>query len=389
MATLAMERWERSELSLTAKLEQFLLTRPETPFLAVDLDVVESKYRELLYHFPSTSVHYAVKANPAREIVARLAPMGASFDVASRYEIEMCLALGIEPNRLSYGNTNKKAADIAYAFSRGVFRYAFDSEAELRKLATHAPESAVMCRLQTTGENAGWPLSKKFGCDLEMAADLLLLARELGLNPIGVSFHVGSQQMDPTQWRRPLREAAGLFRALAREGLMLDTVNMGGGFPVPYECDVPPVSQYARAISEALDDAFGGSHPNVMLELGRSLVAEAGVIQSEVVLVSQKSRFDETRWVYLDVGEFGGLAETFGENIKYRLRSTRTGMPGPVVLAGPTCDSADMLYEKSGYDLPLDLECGDRVEILNTGAYTSSYASVNFNGFPPPRTVCL
>jgi ornithine decarboxylase len=390
MATLAMERLERSELRLTDKLEHFLRTRPETPFLAVDLDVVASKYCELLYHFPCTSIHYAVKANPVREIVSLLARLSASFDVASRYEIEMCLALGIEPHRLFYGNTIKKSADIAYAFSRGVLRYAFDSEAELRKLATEAPESAVMCRFETTGENAGWPLSKKSGCDLEMAADLLLLARELGLNPVGVSFHVGSQSVDPTEWRRPLRETAGLFRALAREGLILDTVNLGGGFPVPQESDVPPVSQYASAIGEALDDAFGSSRPNVMFEPGRSLVAEAGVIQSEVVLVSQESRFDETRWVYLDVGTFSGLAETFGESIKYRLRSTRTGMPGPVVLAGPSCcDSRDMLYEKSGYDLPLDLECGDRVEILNAGAYTSSYASANFNGFPPLRTLCL
>jgi ornithine decarboxylase len=389
MATLEMERLERSEGGVTEKLERLLLTRPKTPFLAVDLDIVESKYRELLYHFPSTSLHYAVKANPAREIVSRLAARGASFDVASRSEIEMCLALGIEPNRLSYGNTIKKSADIAYAFSCGVLRYAFDSEAELRKLATHAPESVVMCRLQMTGENAGWPVSKNPGCDLGMAADLLLLARELGLNPIGVSFHVGSQQLDATQWRRPLRETADLFRALAREGLLLDTVNMGGGFPVRYESDVPPLSQYASAIGEALDDAFGSSHPNVILEPGRSLVAEAGIIQSEVVLVSQKSRFEKTRWVYLDVGMFGGLAETFDERIKYHLRTTRTGMPGPVVLAGPTSDSAAILYEKSGYDLPLDLERGDRVEILNTGAYTSSCASMNFNGFPPLRTLCL
>jgi ornithine decarboxylase len=389
MATLAVERLGRPELRLTNKLEQFLLTRPETPFLAVDLDVVESKYHELLRYFPSASIHYAVKANPAPEIVSLLAAMAASFDVASRYEIEMCLALGIEPHRLSYGNTIKKSADIAYAFSRGVLRYAFDSEAELRKLATHAPESAVMCRLRTTGENAGWPLSKKFGCDLEMAADLLLLARDLGLNPIGVSFHVGSQQVDPTQWRRPLGETAGLFRSLAREGLLLDTVNIGGGFPVSYESDVLPVSEYAMAIGEAMDEAFGSSHPNVMLEPGRSLVAEAGVIESEVVLVAQKSRFEETRWVYLDVGKFGGLAETFNESIKYRLRTARAGMPAPVVLAGPTCDSADILYEKSGYELPQDLQCGDRVEILNTGAYTTSYASVNFNGFPPLRTYCL
>ena len=118
-------------------------------------------------------------------------------------------------------------------------------------------------------------------------------------------------------------------------------------------------------------------------------MAEAGVIQSEVVLVSRKSRKDETRWVYLDVGKFGGLAETLNESIKYPLRTSRMGAPGPVVLAGPTCDSADILYEKTPYRLPLDLDAGDRVEILLTGAYTSSYASVGFNGFSPLRTHCL
>ena len=374
---------------LTEKLERFLLTRPETPFLAVDLDVVEARYRELRDHFQNASVYYAVKANPEKEIVALLAAMGSSFDFASRSELEMCLALGVPPTRLSYGNTIKKSDDISYAFCRGVRRFAFDSEAELRKLAVHAPGSDVMCRLQTTGENAGWPLSRKFGCDLEMAAELLLMTRDLGLRAIGVTFHVGSQQTDPTQWRKPLRESALLFAKLARKRILLDTVNIGGGFPVPYENNVPPVSQFAQAIGEAMEDAFGVSPPNLMLEPGRSLVAEAGVIQSEVVLVSKKSRRDEVRWVYLDVGKFGGLAETLDESIKYRLRTTRAGKAGSVVLAGPTCDSADILYEKTNYILPLDLESGDRIEILNTGAYTSSYASVGFNGFPPLRTFCL
>jgi ornithine decarboxylase len=389
MKAVLAEQPAHEEARLTEKLERFLLTRPETPFLAVDLDVIKLKYRELRHYFTTASIYYAVKANPAPEVVELLETLGASFDVASRPELEMCLALGVNPGRLSYGNTIKKAGDIAYAFARGVRRYAFDSEAELRKLALHAPSSEVMCRLQTTGEHAGWPLSRKFGCDLEMAAELLLMARDFGLRTIGVSFHVGSQQTDPTQWRKPLHEAAGLFRRLSRQGVTLDTVNIGGGFPVFYDQSVPPVSRFAEAIGRSLGDAFGESRPEVMLEPGRSLVAEAGVVQSEVVLVSQKSRFDHTRWVYLDVGKFGGLAETLNESIKYRLRTSRTGPPGPVVLAGPTCDSADILYEKTGYDLPRDLRCGDRIEILNTGAYTSSYASVNFNGFPPLRTFCI
>jgi ornithine decarboxylase len=222
-----------------------------------------------------------------------------------------------------------------------------------------------------------------------MASELLVRSHALGLRAVGVAFHVGSQQTDPTQWQEPMLQTAALFREVARHGIKLDTVNVGGGFPVPYEGNVPQVAHFACAINRATFDAFGSSMPHLMLEPGRSLVGEAGVIESEVVLVSRKSFAEQTRWVYLDVGKFGGLAETLDESIKYPLRTPRAGATGPVIIAGPTCDSADILYEKTPYALPLDLECGDRVEILNTGAYTSSYASVGFNGFPPLRTYCL
>jgi ornithine decarboxylase len=382
-------RSTRQRTRLTEKLERFLLSRPETPFLAIDLDVVKAKYTELQKYFPAASVFYAVKANPEQQIVALLSALGSSFDIASRFELDLCLSLGVPPHRLSFGNTIKKPADIAYAFRRGVRRFTFDSEAELLKLAEYAPGASILCRLQTSGENAGWPLSRKFGCDLEMAGELLSMSASLRLRASGVAFHVGSQQIDPTQWRRPMQETAALFRQLSRRGVQLDTVNIGGGFPVPYEGQVPPVARYARAIEGAMHEAFGSSPLRLMLEPGRSLVGEAGVIQSEVVLVSRKSQHDLVRWVYLDVGKFGGLAETLDESIKYRLRTPRSGETGPVILAGPTCDSADILYEKTSYALPLALECGDRIEILNTGAYTSSYASVGFNGFPPLCTYCM
>jgi ornithine decarboxylase len=385
----AVESKRGRSVLLTEKLQQFLQVKRETPFLAVDLEVVDEKYRELQEQFQSASIFYAVKANPEKQIVALLAALGSNFDFASRSELDLCLSLGVVPARLSYGNTIKKAEDISYAYQKGVRRFAFDSEAELRKLSAHAPGSEVMCRILTTGQNAGWPLSRKFGCDLEMTAELLLMARSLGLRPSGITFHVGSQQTDPAQWRRPILETAGLFRSLARKGVHLDTINLGGGFPVPYQGDILPVQAFAQAIAEAMDDAFGDSQPHIMLEPGRSLVAEAGVIQSEVVLVSRKSRNDETRWVYLDVGKFGGLAETLDESIMYPLRAKSSGESGPVVLAGPTCDSADILYEKNTCCLPLDLQAGDRLDILLTGAYTSSYSSVGFNGFAPLRTYCL
>lgn len=135
---------------------------------------------------------------------------------------------------------------------------------------------------------------------------------------------------------------------------------------------------------------FGRSMPVMMLEPGRSLVADAGVIQTEVVLISRKSYLDAFRWVFLDIGKFGGLIETLGGSIKYRIRTPHDGNPvGPVILAGPTCDSADILYESSSYQLPLDLREGDRLQILSAGAYSHTYASVGFNGIPPLRAHCL
>lgn len=378
-----------SEMGLTPKLRKFLRTQTGTPFLAIDLNIVWAKYRDLRAAFPNAAVFYAVKANPEKNVVGLLSDLGSGFDVASPAELDICLSLGIPPDRLSYGNTIKKASDIAYAYRNGVRKFAFDSEAELRKLAVNAPDAQVTCRLQTSCENAAWPLARKFGCDQEMAAELLVLSRDLGLHPTGVAFHVGSQQTDPTQWQRPLQQTAAIFRQVAHHGILLDTVNAGGGFPVPYREEVPPIHEFAAAIGNAMRRAFPGRQPRLLLEPGRALVAEAGVLQAEVVLVARKSAEESRRWVYLDVGKFGGLAETLDECIQYQLHSSRGGPLGPVVLAGPTCDSADILYERTDYRLPLDLACGDRITILNAGAYTSSYASVGFNGFPPLKTYCV
>jgi ornithine decarboxylase len=167
-------------------------------------------------------------------------------------------------------------------------------------------------------------------------------------------------------------------------------VNIGGGFPARYRGDVSPIESYARAVGAALTRHFGNDLPDVIVEPGRSLVGDAGLIQSEVVLISDKGDGSDKRWVYLDVGKFNGLAETMDESIKYRIQTPgRSGPMGPVVIAGPTCDSADILYERTEYTLPLELEVGDKIEILSTGAYTASYASVGFNGFPPLRTYCI
>jgi ornithine decarboxylase len=376
---------------MNERIARFLAENtPETPCLVVDLDVIAEAYESLCRHLPLARVYYAVKANPASAIVAMLERRGANFDVASRGEIELCLQNGATAERLSFGNTIKKEKDIAFAYETGLRLFAFDSVHELDKLARSAPGSQVFCRLLVDCQGAEWPLSRKFGCTPEMAIDLLRRARDLGLDPYGVSFHVGSQQTDLSQWDGALGAAARMFSLLAEADIDLRMVNIGGGFPAHYTGEVPAIERYAQTVTAAVIRHFGNRLPEIIVEPGRSLVGDAGIIHSEVVLISQKGTDDDRRWVYLDVGKFNGLAETMGESIKYRIATPgRGGNCGPVILAGPTCDSADILYENSDYRLPLGLEIGDKVTILATGAYTASYASVGFNGFAPIRTYCI
>ena len=193
-----------------------------------------------------------------------------------------------------------------------------------------------------------------------------------------------------SQWDIAVGKTAMLFSALNEAGIALKMVNLGGGLPARYRTDVPGVERYADAIMHAMTKHFGNDLPAMIIEPGRGLVGDAGVIEAEVVLISKKSYGDEARWVYLDIGKFGGLAETMDEAIKYRIETDRDdGVAGPVVLAGPTCDSADILYEKAGYTMPLALTVGDKVRIHATGAYTASYSAVNFNGFEPLKTYVI
>jgi ornithine decarboxylase len=377
---------------MTERIHEFLRRRREEgqddgPCLVVDLDVVRDNYQVFAKALPDSRVFYAVKANPAPELLSLLASLGSCFDTASVAEIEMVLAAGASPERISFGNTIKKERDIARAFALGVRLFAVDCKAEVEKIGRAAPGAKVFCRFLFGCAGAEWPLSRKFGCDPEMAVEVLDHAQKLGLEPCGVSFHVGSQQRRTAAWDEALKTAAAIFRACAERGMNLTMVNLGGGFPTKYLREVPAVQAYGRSIFRALRKHFGNRIPETIIEPGRGMVGNAGMIEAEVVLVSKKSEQDQARWVYLDIGKFGGLAETMDESIRYPIKTPRDGDEvGPCVLAGPTCDSADVLYEKRPYDLPVSLEIGDKVLIEGTGAYTSTYAAVAFNGFAPLRT---
>ncbi len=381
---------------MTQRIHDFLAERRRAgrdhgPCLVVDLDVVRENYLAFAHALPDTRVFYAVKANPVPEVLSLLAALGSCFDTASVVEIEQALAAGATPDRISFGNTIKKERDIARAYALGIRLFAVDSEVEVEKIARAAPGSRVFCRILCDGSGAEWPLSRKFGCAPEMATGVLEHAHRLGLSAHGVSFHVGSQQTNPKMWDAALQSAAEIFRDLAERGITLQMVNLGGGFPTKYLKNVPAVKAYGNAIFRALSKHFGNRIPETIIEPGRGMVGGAGVIEAEVVLISKKSEAEnELRWVYLDIGKFNGLAETIDEMIRYPIRTDADGGPtAPCVVAGPTCDSVDVLYEKQPYELPISLEIGAKVLIEGTGAYTTTYSAVGFNGFPPLETFVI
>ncbi|MBM1633315.1 type III PLP-dependent enzyme [Sulfitobacter mediterraneus] len=361
----------------------------DRPTLVISRDRVAAQYDALHAGLGRAHIHYAVKANPAPEIIRLLVKKGSGFDAASRAEIELCLSQGAKPANISFGNTIKRASDIAFAHSAGVSLFAADSEAELDKIAAHAPGARVYIRLIVENSLADWPLSRKFGCAASALPALLDHAKAVGLVPFGLSFHVGSQTRKAEFWNPVLDQIAPLWKAAIAAGHELQLLNLGGGFPAFYGEHVEAPRIYAASVMRAVAARFGDV-PQVMAEPGRGLVAEAGHIAAEVMLVSRKSADDLHRWVYLDIGRFSGLAETEGEAIRYQFVTKHDGGDtGPCILAGPSCDSADILYEKRPINLPMALACGDKVVIRNCGAYTSSYSSVGFNGFPPLDVIVL
>ncbi|HKS13713.1 MAG TPA: type III PLP-dependent enzyme [Pseudomonas sp.] len=365
--------------------------KQETPFVLIDTQMISKAYDDLRAGFEFAKVYYAVKANPAVEIIDLLKDKGSNFDIASIYELDKVMNQGVSADRISYGNTIKKSKDIRYFFEKGVRLFATDSEADLRNIAKAAPGSKVYVRILTEGSTtADWPLSRKFGCQTDMAMDLLILARDLGLVPYGISFHVGSQQRDISVWDAAIAKVKVIFERLKEEdGIVLKLINMGGGFPANYITRTNSLETYAEEIIRFLKEDFGDDLPEIILEPGRSLIANAGILVSEVVLVARKSRTAVERWVYTDVGKFSGLIETMDESIKFPIWTEKKGEMEEVVIAGPTCDSADIMYEHYKYGLPLNLAIGDRMYWLSTGAYTTSYSAVEFNGFPPLKAYYL
>jgi ornithine decarboxylase len=357
-----------------------------TPFLVCDLDTVRERYTRLTAALPGVACFYALKCNSSPELLAAFARLGASFEVASCTELRMLQDLGVKAETVLYSNTVKPASHVAESFTAGLWRYAFDSEGELYKLAEQAPGAAVYVRLRVDDSTSLFPLSRKFGAEAQEARALLLLARSLGLRPYGVTFHVGSQCTTTSAWRQAIAAVGRLLTQLAGDGITLEMLNLGGGFPAEYVEPVPSIDQIANTIESALHELLPYRPSLLAVEPGRYLVAESAVMVGGVL--GREVRAGEN-WAYLDVGAYNGLMETQQtvNQWRYPLWSSRPDHAAdqvPFTVTGPSCDSSDTMFY--GVHLPATLDAGDRLYIGSAGAYTLSYAS-SFNGFPPPTPV--
>jgi ornithine decarboxylase len=348
----------------------------QTPLLILSRSLLRDAYHEIAHSLPGAQVFYAVKANPHPAVLETLAAEGSGFEVSSPAELDAVLRTGVTGERVISSNPVKRPDFIQQAVLAGIDRFALDSEMEVEKLARHAPGSRVYVRMTVDNSASEWPLSDKYGVAAEEAVLLLRAAACRGLRPYGLTFHVGSQCRDPESWAQAVRACFEVHQAVERQGHRLEMLSVGGGQPVHHLRPVPTMDDIGQRIQCTANELFGDRLPLIMVEPGRALVGTAATLVTSVI---GKARRGADIWIYLDAGVFNALMETIA-GFRYELCTERTGPRRPVTVAGPSCDSVDTLFTVE--PLP-DLQLGDRVYVMNAGAYTLSYAS-SFNGFPPP-----
>jgi len=354
-------------------------SRPPTgPELIMDLDVVTDHFRRFTDALPGVAVHFAMKCQPDPPLLRHLLSLGSRFEVASSPELATLTSLGVRPSEVIFSNPVKPWWHIRDAYAAGVRRFAADSEVELAKLSRYAPGSKVMIRLAVAPAASDVPSEGKFGIEPDEAVRLLVAARAAGLQPWGLTFHVGSQMTDPRAWQEPIRDARMIMERLAHSGVRLTALDIGGGFPADYGQAVPPIEDYGVIIRSAL--ATLPYAVEVLAEPGRGLVADAGRLETTVIGTAERRG---RRWVHLDVGAFNGVMEALetARQLVLPMRDHREGPTAPWVVTGPSCDSQDTLHHS--VSLSADLQVGDRVTLHTAGAYTTAYACA-FNGFEVP-----
>lgn len=361
-----------------------MLKKHPTPLMIVRRNVLERQLRLFRKCLPRVTPYYAIKANPHPEIVKTFIEMGASFDVASAWEMKHVLRLGARPSQIIFANTIKSAEDIIAAQKCRVRLMTFDSEPELYKISEHHPGAQVLLRIKVNNNGSTVNLSLKFGADPENAFPLLRKAASLGLTPLGVSFHVGSQAKNVENYLQALETASGILNEARKKGLLLKMVDIGGGFPIPHfegEAGINferMTAQIRRQIHKLFDEKT-----QFIAEPGRFLVGPTGVLVTQVI---GRTFRNNKNYYYLNDGIYGDFSGMVFDHCTYEFRTLRRGQKFLSALAGPTCDSFDTLALDA--EIP-ELYVNDVVYVKNIGAYSSCSAAANFNGFPPAKTVLV
>jgi len=351
-----------------------------TPFLLLDLELVRGKIRRFREAMPRVAIHYALKANPHVGILRVVLEEKASFEVASIAELDELLLLGVSAREVHYNNPIKPREQLEAAARAGVRWFVVDCVDELRKIAALVPGAHLCMRIETQNIGSDWPLTGKFGASLPEASELIAEAARLRMDLAGVSFHVGSQCRNLDNWRIGIENAKLVFERMKQSGLAPRLLNIGGGYPVRHVKPIPSIEAIGASVNAAIADL--PAEIRVMAEPGRYLVSDCAWLVSRVIGTALRRG---TRWIYLDTGVFHGLMEAL-EGFEYEIRSERSGAAIPCTVAGPTCDSVDVVARDKM--LPADIVSGDFVYVPNAGAYSTAY-STSFNGFPPPDTVVL
>lgn len=368
--------------------------------ISYDLQSIRAHCVQLQNRLKHVDFRFAVKACPQTDVLKVIAGTGFGFDIASPEELNLALSAGGPVGRIHYGNTIKSLSDIKYAYKKGIRDYVTDSLEDLVQIANGAPNSRIFCRLVGTGEGALWGLKDKFGCLPEQALALMVKARSLGLIPAGISIHVGSQQMLPEVWSSTLKNMTMLNRQLKEHGIQPLYFNLGGGLPASgyLHKDGAPMRPSLEGTLEQIKKGIvrlqeESPHPlKFMMEPGRNIVADFGVLRTHVVRFSERINASGKKvfWLFLSCGRFNGLYEA--DALQYQLAfpsHPNSLQMVPAVLAGPTCDSDDVLNDESRQILvPARLKAGDPVWFLSCGAYSTSYSTAFFNGFSPLPVLC-
>jgi ornithine decarboxylase len=383
----------RQTRQLPANVEQLFDTHPESspdiesvrkavqegydrPLLLIDSSIIREKARRFTAAMPRVRPHYAVKANPDPRVLKALIEEGTGFEIASIAELDLLLSLGVPAKEVFYSNPMKSREYVAYAAGKGVEWFVIDSVEELRKVHSIKADAKLYLRIDTPNIGSDWPLGGKFGAHAAESREIMATAAKLKADLAGVAFHVGSQCRNPENWRVAIEKARTVFDHMARLGLKPRLLDIGGGYPVRHVKPIPSIEVIGDVVNRALE-AFP-PEVRVIAEPGRYMVSDAGYFVCRVVGTATRAG---KRWMYLDAGMFGGIIETT-EGLRYKIRTDRSGPDVPWTVAGPTCDSIDVVMRDEL--LPSDLQEGDFVYLRNAGAYTTAYAS-NFNGFPLPE----